>query len=84
MTTEEYIFFGWFNKTLIRIDFYTLIKPTLYLISLFASCCVGTQKVHNFKRLRDNSFIKLISLQVSTPLGHLQLYNESNYQNNDN
>jgi hypothetical protein len=40
---------------------------------LFASCCVGIQKVHNFNHLRNNPFIKLISLHVSTPLGHLQV-----------
>jgi hypothetical protein len=31
------------------------------------------QKVHNINRLRNNSFIKPISLHVSTLLGHLQV-----------
>jgi hypothetical protein len=33
----------------------------------------GILKLHNFNRLRNNSFIKLISLHVSTPLSHLQV-----------
>jgi hypothetical protein len=42
------------------------------LYMLFASCCVGIKKVHNLT-IYATILNKIISLHISTPLGHLQV-----------